>query len=73
MGLVPFGGAGVERSLDVVAVGPEHGHVDEVAVLDDPRSYPRTTTRYRQTVVACSGPKARYAVSVFEVSGGLHL
>jgi hypothetical protein len=43
----------------------------QVAVMDDPRSYPRSTTRYRQTVVACSGPKARYAVSVFEVSGGL--
>ncbi len=43
----------------------------QVAVLDDPRSYPRSTIRYRQTVVACSGPKARYAVSVFEVSGGL--
>ncbi len=43
----------------------------QVAVLDDPRSYPRSTTRYRQTVVACSGSKARYAVSVFEVVGGL--
>jgi hypothetical protein len=43
----------------------------QVAVLDDPRSYPRTTTRYRQTVVACSGSKVRYAVSVFEVIGGL--
>lgn len=43
----------------------------QVAVLDDPRSYPRSTTKYRQTVVACSGPKARYAVSVFEVAGGL--
>ena len=42
----------------------------QVAVLDDPRSYPRTANRYRQTVVACSGPKARYAVSVFEVQGG---
>ena len=43
----------------------------QVAVLDDPRAYPRSTTRYRQTVVTCSGPKARYAVSAFEVSGGL--
>jgi hypothetical protein len=42
----------------------------QVAVLDDPRAYPRTVNRYRQTVVACSGPKARYAVSVFEVQGG---
>jgi hypothetical protein len=43
----------------------------QVAVLDDPRSYPRSATRYRQTVVACSGPKSRYAVSAFEVEGGL--
>ena len=43
----------------------------QVAVLDDPRAYPRSATRYRQTVVACSGPKARYAVSAFEVVGGL--
>ena len=43
----------------------------QVAVLDDPRAYPRSTSRYRQTVVACSGPKGRYAVSVFEVAGGL--
>ena len=44
----------------------------QVAVLDDPRAYPRTTEAggYRQTVVACSGPKARYAVAVFEVRGG---
>ncbi len=42
----------------------------QVAVLDDPRSYPRSTTRYRQTVVACSGPKARGTRSrVFDVSG----
>jgi hypothetical protein len=43
----------------------------QVAVLDDPWSYPKSTTRYRQTVVACSGPKTRYAVTVFEVVGGL--
>ena len=44
----------------------------QVAVLDDPRAYPRTTEvdGYRQTVVACSGPKARYAVAAFEVRGG---
>jgi hypothetical protein len=42
----------------------------QVAVLDDPWSYPRSTTRYRQTVVACSGPKARYALAVFDVEGG---
>jgi len=43
----------------------------QVAVLDDPRAYPGSATRYRQTVVACSGPKSRYAVSVFEVEGGI--
>ncbi len=43
----------------------------QVAVLDDPRAYPRSTTRYRQTLIACAGAKARYAVSVFEVHGGL--
>ena len=42
----------------------------QVAVLDDPRAYPRSTSWYRQTVVACSGSKSRYAVSVFEVAGG---
>ena len=44
----------------------------QVAVLDDPRAYPRATAAggYRQTLVACAGPKGRYAVSVFEVKGG---
>ncbi len=44
----------------------------QVAVQDDPRAYPRTTSPggYRQTVVVCSGEKTRYAVSVFEVRGG---
>ena len=27
----------------------------QVATLDDPRAYPRSTTRYRQTIVAASG------------------
>ena len=43
----------------------------QVAVLDDPRAYPQSATRYRQTVVASSGAKFRYALSVFEVVGGL--
>jgi hypothetical protein len=43
----------------------------QVAVLDDRWSYPKSATRYRQTLAVCSGPKARYAVSVFEVKGGL--
>ncbi len=44
----------------------------QVAVLDDPLAYPRTTAPggYRQTLVACSGPNSSYAVSVFEVRGG---
>ena len=43
----------------------------QVATLDDPRAYPRSTTRYRQTIVAVSGARTSYAVSVFEVHGGL--
>lgn len=46
----------------------------QVATLDDPRAYPRSTGpsgRYRQTVIAASGASARYAVSLFEVRGGL--
>ena len=45
----------------------------QVAVLDDPWAYPQTLDSpggYRQTVVACSDAKTRYAVSVFEVRGG---
>ncbi len=44
----------------------------QVAVLDDPRAYPGSTEPggYRQAVVACAGPKARYAVAVFDVRGG---
>ncbi len=43
----------------------------QVVTLDDPRAYPQSTTRYRQTLVAVSGPGTRYALSVFEVHGGL--
>ena len=43
----------------------------QVAVLDDPRAYPVSATRFRQVVMASSGPKARYAVAVFEVWGGV--
>lgn len=43
----------------------------QVVSLDDPRAYPQSTTRYRQTLVASSGPRRSYAVSVFEVHGGL--
>lgn len=43
----------------------------QVAVLDDPRSYPQSASRYRQTVVVSAGARSRYAVSVFDVRGGL--
>lgn len=43
----------------------------QVVTLDDPRAYPQSTTRYRQTIVATSGTRTRYAVGVFEVDGGL--
>ena len=42
-------------------------------MLDDPWAYPRTLDSpggYRQTVVACSDARTRYAVAVFEVQGG---
>ena len=43
----------------------------QVVSLRDPRAYPVSTTRYGQTVVVSAGPHARYAVSVFDVAGGL--
>jgi hypothetical protein len=43
----------------------------QVVTLDDRMAYPRSTTRYRQTIVATAGSKARYALAVFEVQGGL--
>lgn len=43
----------------------------QVVTLDDPRAYPNSATRYRQTVVACAGPRSRYALGVFEVAGGM--
>jgi hypothetical protein len=43
----------------------------QVVTLDDPRSYPQSTTRYRQTIVVAAGARSRYALSVFEVHGGL--
>ncbi|SIO18830.1 hypothetical protein SAMN05444166_2891 [Singulisphaera sp. GP187] len=43
----------------------------QVLSLDDPRAYPQSTTRYRQTLVAAAGSPSSYAVSVFEVHGGL--
>ena len=43
----------------------------QVVAMDDPHAYPRSTTCYRQTLIAASGPTSRYAVGVFEVAGGL--
>src|SRR5262249_52266660 len=43
----------------------------QAVCLDDPRAYPQSTTRYRQTLVAVSRAKTSYAIGVFEVHGGL--
>ena len=43
----------------------------QVATLDDPNAYPQSTTRYRQTLIGATAATTRYAVSVFEVQGGL--
>jgi hypothetical protein len=43
----------------------------QVVTVDDPRAYPLSTTRYRQTVILTASRRGRYALSVFEVRGGL--
>jgi hypothetical protein len=43
----------------------------QVTLLDDPYAYPQSTTRYRQTLIAAGSARTRYAVSVFEIHGGL--
>ena len=43
----------------------------QVATMEDRLAYPGSTSRYRQTLVASSGARSRYAVSVFEAVGGL--
>ncbi len=43
----------------------------QAVALDDPGAYPRSTSRYRQIVVAAAGKSMRYGVSVFQVHGGL--
>jgi hypothetical protein len=43
----------------------------QVVTVDDPRAYPQSTTRYRQTVIVTASDRSRYALSVFEVQGGL--
>jgi len=43
----------------------------QVVTLDDPRAYPESARRYRQTVVVSAVGRSRYALSVFEAHGGL--
>src|SRR5262249_42880846 len=43
----------------------------QVVTLDDPRAYPQSATRYRQTLVAGTSGQTSFAVAVFEVRGGL--
>ncbi len=43
----------------------------QVVAMDDPLAYPHSTKRYRQVLVAAAGKRARYAVGVFQVVGGL--
>jgi hypothetical protein len=43
----------------------------QVVTLEDRHAYPQSTTRYRQTVIAVASGRTRYAVSIFEVHGGL--
>ena len=38
--------------------------------MDDPRAYPHSASRYRQTLVVTASDHSCYAVSVFEVDGG---
>ena len=43
----------------------------QVVAVSDPRAYPLSTTRYRQTVIVTVSERSRYALAVFEVHGGL--
>ncbi len=43
----------------------------QVVTVEDPRAYPQSTTRYRHTVIGTSSAGSRYALSVFQVAGGL--
>jgi hypothetical protein len=43
----------------------------QVVSVEDPRAYPLSTKRYRHTLIASAGKQTRYALSVFEVVGGL--
>jgi len=42
----------------------------QVVSADDPRAYPHSASRYRQTLLVTASDHGCYAVSVFEVAGG---
>jgi hypothetical protein len=42
----------------------------QVVSVEDRRAYPRSTTRYRHTVIVAGRARGGYALSVFEVHGG---
>ncbi len=46
-------------------------HDFQVVSFDDKHAYDQSAERYRHTVIVAAGAKTRYAVSVFEVKGGL--
>jgi hypothetical protein len=54
---------------DIVFHAADHDF--QVASFDDKHAYEQSAERYRHTVIVSSGAKTRYAVSVFEVKGGL--
>ncbi|HEV3120338.1 MAG TPA: heparinase II/III family protein [Isosphaeraceae bacterium] len=43
----------------------------QVTCLEDRHAYPQSATRYRHTLIAAASEHTRFAVSVFEVEGGL--
>jgi hypothetical protein len=43
----------------------------QVTCFQDASAYPRSVTRYRHTLIASSGGRSRFALSIFEVHGGL--
>lgn len=43
----------------------------QITRIDDPRAYPTSATRYRQTLVAGQSGGSPYLISIFEVHGGL--
>ena len=43
----------------------------QAVMMGDRYAYPHSTKIYRQIVIACASEKSRYAVSIFEVRGGL--